>query len=299
MDIRQLQYLVALSHERHFSRAAAACHVTQPTLSGRIRQLEQELGVALIERGQRFHGFTPEGERVLAWATRIVENVANLTEELAGLKGSAGGRLVLGVVPSALPTVPPLSAAIAAALPGVSFTVFSQSSNEILQHLNDFTIDAGLTYLDNEPVPGLLAKPLYTERYRLFVRAEHPLAARRSLRWGEAAQHPLCLLTPNMQNRRIIDATFRRAGARVTAEIESNSVVTLCAHVRVSGLATVLPEYFAGILGAGLRAIPLTEPKVEHAVGLVTLDRDPLPRLVAALMQAAEGYRLPPELLGR
>ena len=64
MDIRQLQYLVALAREKHFTRAAQACHVTQPTLSGRIRQLEQELGVPIVERGQRFLGFTPEGEVV-------------------------------------------------------------------------------------------------------------------------------------------------------------------------------------------------------------------------------------------
>ena len=69
MDIRQLQYLVALSREKHFTRAAQACHVSQPTLSGRIRQLEQELGVPIVERGHRFHGLTPDGERVLKWAT--------------------------------------------------------------------------------------------------------------------------------------------------------------------------------------------------------------------------------------
>ncbi|MEM8742254.1 MAG: LysR family transcriptional regulator, partial [Pseudomonadota bacterium] len=73
MDIRQLQYLVALGRARHFTRAAAACNVTQPTLSGRIRQLEQELGVPIVKRGQRFQGFTEEGERVLIWANRIVE----------------------------------------------------------------------------------------------------------------------------------------------------------------------------------------------------------------------------------
>jgi hypothetical protein len=68
VDIRQLQYLVALAREKHFTRAAQACHVTQPTLSGRIRQLEQELGVPIVERGQRFLGFTADGERVLKWA---------------------------------------------------------------------------------------------------------------------------------------------------------------------------------------------------------------------------------------
>ena len=68
MDIKQLKYLIALDQTRHFGQAAAACHITQPTLSMRIRNLEDELNLTLIQRGQRFEGFTPEGERILAWA---------------------------------------------------------------------------------------------------------------------------------------------------------------------------------------------------------------------------------------
>src|SRR5256885_13028489 len=83
MDIRQLQYLAALAREKHFTRAAAACNITQPTLSGRIRQLEQELGVPIIERGQRYHGLTPEGERVLAWARTILANWQSMQQDLA------------------------------------------------------------------------------------------------------------------------------------------------------------------------------------------------------------------------
>ncbi|VDZ66917.1 Transcriptional regulator, LysR family [Klebsiella aerogenes] len=70
MDIKQLKYLIALDQTRHFGQAAAACHITQPTLSMRIRNLEDELNLTLIQRGQRFEGFTPEGERILAWARR-------------------------------------------------------------------------------------------------------------------------------------------------------------------------------------------------------------------------------------
>ena len=107
MDIRQLQYLAALAREKHFTRAAQACNITQPTLSGRIRQLEQELGVPLLERGQRYIGLTPEGERVLKWAHSILDGWQSLQMELASIKGKGGlvGRLVLGVIPSALPKV--------------------------------------------------------------------------------------------------------------------------------------------------------------------------------------------------
>src|SRR6187401_1419384 len=103
MDIRQLQYLVALAREKHFTRAAQACHVTQPTLSGRIRQLEQELGVPIVERGQRFLGLTPEGERVLKWAHSILDNWTSLQQEIATLRSTTtpmAGRLSVGVIPS-------------------------------------------------------------------------------------------------------------------------------------------------------------------------------------------------------
>ncbi len=90
MDIRQLQYLAALAREKHFTRAAQACNITQPTLSGRIRQLEQELGVPLLERGQRYIGLTPEGERVLKWAHSILDNWHSLQSELQQIKGKKG-----------------------------------------------------------------------------------------------------------------------------------------------------------------------------------------------------------------
>src|SRR5262245_66364924 len=106
MDIRQLQYLVALAREKHFTRAAKACNVTQPTLSGRIRQLEQELGVPIVERGQRFHGLTREGERVLKWAQVILDNWTSMQQEIDALRhafGALSGRLSIAVIPSALP----------------------------------------------------------------------------------------------------------------------------------------------------------------------------------------------------
>src|SRR6476646_12184253 len=101
MDIRQLSYLSALAREKHFTGAAQACNISQPTLSGRIRQLEQELGVPIVERGQRFHGLTPERERVLKWAHAILDNWGSLQQEIAKLRNTKGtliGRLSLGVV---------------------------------------------------------------------------------------------------------------------------------------------------------------------------------------------------------
>lgn len=292
MDIRQLQYLVALAREQHFTRAAEACGVTQPTLSGRIRQLEQELGVPIVLRGQRYHGLTREGEHILKWAQRILEDCDSLRDDLSALSGAPEGRMILGVVPSALPAVPVLTELLRRRFPKLSFTVLSQSSTEIGRHLGEFAIDAGLTYLDNEPVEATAARPLYTERYRLLVRHDHPLAARETITWAEASDHPLCALTPDMQNRRIVDRAFASADRHPQPEVESNSMVNLCAYVQAAGLASVLPEALIGVLGRDgpIRAIPLIDPVVEHTIGVVALNREPMSPLVTALLEAAKDY---------
>lgn len=298
MDIRQLQYLAALAREKHFTRAAKACNVSQPTLSGRIRQLEQELGVPIVERGQRFHGLTPDGERVLKWAHAILDNWSSLQQEIAKLrdtKGALMGRLSLGVVPSALPMASLIAKAIQERHAGVELTILSQSSVEILRNLEDFAIDVGLTYLDNEPIEGMRAEAIYTERYCLLVRADHELAGKSSVTWAEAARQPLCLMTPNMQNRRIIDRAFRTAGSVPTPRLETNSVINLCANVHLMGLASIVPEYFLEVLGplSDIRAVPLTGPDIEHSVGLIAVDRDPVSPLVMAVFELARSVEAP------
>jgi DNA-binding transcriptional LysR family regulator len=303
MDIRQLQYLVALAREKHFTRAAQACHVTQPTLSGRIRQLEQDLGVPIVERGQRFHGLTPDGERVLKWAHAILDNWSSLQQEIATRRNTTGtllGHLSIGVVPSALPMAALIAKAIQARHGGIELTVLSQSSVEILRKLEDFSIDVGLTYLDNEPIEGMRSEAVYMERYCLLVRADHELAGAPSVTWAEAAKQPLCLLTPDMQNRRIVDRAFREADHTPIPRLETNSVINLCSNVRLMGLASIIPQYFLEVLGpmSDLRTVPLTAPLVEHSVGLVAVDRDPISPLVLLAFECAQGVE-PPEISKR
>src|ERR1700742_2045342 len=102
---RQLRYLVALARERHFARAAAVCNVTQPALSAGIKQLEESLGVLIVERRQRFAGLTPEGERVLGWAQRVLADYSNLEQELSELRDGQGGSIRLGAIPVSLPVI--------------------------------------------------------------------------------------------------------------------------------------------------------------------------------------------------
>src|SRR5499433_2423454 len=295
MVIRQLQYLTALAREKHFGRAAAACHVSQPTLSAGIRQLEEDLGVPVVERGQRFKGLTPEGRRVLDWAQRILADCEALTQDLSQLREGLTGRLRLGAIPAALPAVSLVTAPFCAAHPGVSITILSQTSIEIQRCLDAFEIDIGMTYLDNEPLINVRTEPLYRERYILLTAATGPFAKRKTLRWAEAASVPLCLLTPDMQNRRILDGIFRSANrAPPVPAIETNSVLTLCSHVRDGHWSSVVPHTFLHVFGvpAGMRAIPLVEPEPTHVIGLAIADREPAPPIAQALMLAARKQKL-------
>ncbi len=291
MDIRQLRYLVSLSRERHFARAAEACGVAQPTLSAGLRHLEEELGVPVVERGNRFKGFTPEGERVLAWAQRILADCESLEQELVTSRRNLQGRLNLGVIPSALASVPPLVKALQARQQGVSVKVLSMTSAGIQRGLEAFELHAGVTYLDNEPLARVRSLPLHREGYVLLAGAGHGLEGRRAVTWGEAAELPLCLLVPEMQNRRIVEAAFAAAGARPRPADETDSMVALLSHVREAGLCAVAPARLLERLGlAGtLLALPLEGPAVEHTVGLVVADREPTPPLVAELWAAAAG----------
>jgi DNA-binding transcriptional LysR family regulator len=285
MLIKHLEYLAALARERHFARAATACGVTQPTLSAGVKQLEDELGVLLVERGQRFLGLTPDGERVLGWAQRILADCDSLTQEVRAMQGELGGRLRIGAVPMALPAVALFTTLFAERHPQVTISVTSHTSVEIQRGLDDFALDVGLTYLDNEPLAHVRTLPLYEERYLLLTPAGGAFEGRETVTWREAAALPLCLLTPDMQGRRIIDGYFHAAGAAVHPRVETNSLVTLCSHLRAGVWSSVLPHTILYAVGelAGTRAIALAEPEAAQLVGLIAPERNPLPRVTAAL----------------
>jgi DNA-binding transcriptional LysR family regulator len=287
--IDKLEFLMALARERHFGRAAEACGVTQPTLSAGVKQLEETLGVLLVNRGSRFQDFTPEGERVLDWARRIVGDARAMRQEVHALKHGLAGRLRLAAIPTALAMVEALTTPYRARHPEVQFTVLSRTSMEILTLLENLEIDAGLTYLDNEPLGRVTAIPLYRERYRLLVAADSLLGDREAVTWHEVAQVPLCLLTPDMQNRRIIERLLRETGIEPRITLESDSMILLYSHVRTGRWASVMPARLAATLGLTdvLRSIPIVGPESTHTIGLVVPAREPMTPLNAALVAEA------------
>lgn len=287
--IDKLEFLLALAREQHFGRAAATCGVSQPTLSAGVKQLEETLGVLLVQRGARFQAFTPEGQRVLDWARRIVADERAMRDEVRGLRAGLTGHLRLAAVPTALPAVARLTTPVRARHPGIGFRVLSRTSTEILALLDNLEIDAGLTYLDQEPVGRVRAVPMFRERYCLVLSAEDPLAQRAQIGWEEVGLVPLCLLTPNMQGRRIIDRQLRAAGHEARPMLVSDSVLVLLTHVRTGQWASIMAAELATAfdLPDTVRAVPIAESAISPTIGLIYPFREPTTPLVAALVTEA------------
>jgi len=188
------------------------------------------------------------------------------------------GRLRIAAIPTTLAMVASLTTPFRMRHPNVQFTILSRTSIEVLAELENLEIDAGVTYLDNEPLGRVNAFPLYREHYRLLTSSDAPFGNRATVTWAEVAKVPLCLLTPDMQNRRIIDELLRGAGGTPQPTLESNSMIVLFAHVRTETI----------------RAIPIVEPQAVHTIGLVVPARAPMTPLTAALV--AEAQRLAPQL---
>ncbi|MGB7694284.1 MAG: LysR family transcriptional regulator [Pseudolabrys sp.] len=290
--------MLALAREEHFGRAAEACGVTQPTLSAGVKQLEEQMGVLLVNRGSRFQSITPEGQRVLEWARRIVGDSRTMRDEMNSLKHGLSGRLRLAAIPTALEMAAALTTPYREKHPNVQFTIYSRTSIEVLDLLDNLEIDAGITYVENEPLGRVSMVPLYREHYRLLTSADAPLGNRDTVTWAEVAQVPLCLLTPDMQNRRIIDRLLKGAGGESRPTLESDSMILLYSHVRTGRWASVMPAKIADTLGLTdtIRAIPITQPKAVQTIGLVVPQREPMTPITAALV--AEARRLAPQFSG-
>lgn len=288
--IEKLELLLALAKERHFGRAAEACGVTQPTMSTGLKQLEEILGVMLVHRGSRFVGFTPEGERALDWARRIVSDTRAMRQDINLFKGNLSGELRIAAIPTVLGMVASLTTPFRARHPDVRFRIVSCTSSDVLGLLENLEVDAGLTYIENEPVGKVRTIPLYRESYRLLTAPDGQFGDRESVTWQEVGQVPLCLLTPDMQNRRIIDRALRQAGTEAMPTLTSNSIIVLYTHVKTGRWSSVMPAKLAETLGLSnaVRAIPIVDPEVNYSIGLVVSPRDPLTPLLSALIQTAQ-----------
>ncbi len=289
--IDKLEYFLALARQQHFGRAADECGVAQPTLSAGIRQLEEQLGVMLVNRGSRYRGLTPEGARVLEWARRIVGDARTLKEEMRAARTGLAGRVRIAVIPTALSLVSLLTAPFQQKHPDVTFSILSATSLQVMSMLENLQIEIGITYVDSELPTRVVTIPLIDERYYLVISRDSPLSSRKMISWKELSNLPLCLLTPDMQNRRIIDRHLAEAGAIVNPRLESNSMIVLFSHVRTGKWASIMPLDVARSFGFAdeIVTIPVADPEALHRVGVVALEREPNTPIISALLHEARG----------
>ena len=276
--LSSLRYLVALQEHKHFGRAAEACHITQPALSNAIQALEREFNVAIVKRDRNFAGLTPQGERVLASAQRMLHEHANLQQELQSETLAPRGTLRIGAVPTAVPIASRFAAMLYARHTGVQPVVLSLSSSELERGLEVLSIDLALGYSDRMKVQErkLRVWPQYTEHYFLLRRRDtvdpKGLHIGPAMQWTEAARLPLCLLTPDMHNRTIVDAAFTTAGVRVTPAMETNSITTMVLSVLEGSVSSVLPGALVATVRnyPELEALPLLGPEVKTSIGFLS-----------------------------
>jgi DNA-binding transcriptional LysR family regulator len=279
MLFRQLQYLVALAQEEHFGRAARRCNVSQPSLSSAIKQLELTLGVPIVMRGRRFLGFTIEGQRIIEWAERVISQRDAMLVELSGMRENYEGRLRLGAMPNSSPVLPIFSQMLSKKHPGVQVDIRFLGIEQTKLGLSNFTLDVGITYLNQVELAGLSTMPIYDERLCLLVPDIEEYRNLSVITWKEAAKLPLCLLDKSMHERRIIDDAFTTAGVTPTPRVTaSDSILNLIFHVMFAESVTVIPKHFLRMPGKfpGVRAIDLVEPAISQEVGLVWSPSEPI-----------------------
>jgi DNA-binding transcriptional LysR family regulator len=270
MDIKQLKFLIALDETRHFGQAAARCHITQPTLSMRLRSLEEELELPLVNRGQRFEGFTAPGERVLAWARTVLAACDGLQAEAAACRGNLVGTLRLGVVPLSSFDPLPLMQRLHAHHPNLRFELSSLSSEQILEQLANNRLDIGVSYLerlDGERFDSLAFSEtrmglLYDQRFYTFGEA--------ALSWESLIELPLGMLTSGMHFRQSIDHNFHSRGLTPQPLLQTDAVHQLIQAVH-GGLCCAVMPLEGGLenLTDHLRLQPIENAQTLGKLGLI------------------------------
>jgi LysR family transcriptional regulator, transcription activator of glutamate synthase operon len=270
MELRQLRYLVALADEQHFTRAAAREHIAQPALSQQIRRLEQEVGLALVERTTRRVTITEAGRALVARARRILSEVEAATAEMQALSGVRTGHVTVGT----MHTMGPVDVSLALAVfhqrhPGVELTVREQSSEELAEMLRDDVLDlAFLSVTERMESHGLRLRQLVSEELVVVLPGDHPLAAREELKMSELSGEQFISYREGARLRELLVFAGRQAGFEPQIKLESNESERIKRLVgRHMGVA-ILPRSDAERPGADVAVATLIEPSLRRDITL-------------------------------
>jgi len=280
MDIKQLKYLIALDQTRHFGHAATACHITQPTLSMRIRNLEEELNLTLIKRGQRFEGFTPEGVRILAWARALLAAYDGLEEEAAICRGQIIGQLRVGMVPLASLNPMQLIKPLADKYPELQFSLLSMTSEQIIDGVSRNQLDLGICYLHHVDSDLLNVAWLPQTRMGLLHDKKHFQFDESIPDWETLAELPLGFLTKGMYYRESIEINFKAKGLTPKYVFESDSTFQIIQAVQ-AGLCCAIMPLNNGLeeLGDHLAILPIAATDVDSRLALLMRNQQPISSL--------------------
>ena len=271
IELRHLRYFLAVAEEQHFTRAAGKLHVTQPTLSHQIRELEGQLNLSLFDRVGRRVKLTAAGEMLLPHARRVLRELADAQTALNELHGLKRGVLKVGIVQTVNACViPEIVARFSAAHPGINVTCSEMPVAEIESELESGRLDLGISFLPPS-LKNLMGQKLFAEEIVLVVAADHALANRRRVRIRDLAKHPMALLARKFCTRQLIDRALAEAGIEPEVKVEMNSVDSILSTVRRTQLVTLLPTLALCQRDTGLKAIAVTEPAPGRSVGLLWL----------------------------
>ncbi|MFF4738477.1 transcriptional regulator CynR [Streptomyces sp. NPDC001262] len=244
LELRHLRYLLAVAEHGNFTRAAEDLHISQPTLSQQIKQLERTLGVQLLDRTGRTVRLTDAGEAYVHHARRALRDLAAAERAVHDVQDLSRGHLRLAVTPTFTAyLVGPLTAALHTRHPGITLTVKEMTQDRIETGLLADELDLGIAFAGAH-LPGIAATGLFTETLSLVTGAHHADAAGQDgpLPVRDLAGRQLALLTGNFATRGHIDAYFGRHGVSPRIAVEANSLQALTEIVQRTALATVLPD---------------------------------------------------------
>lgn len=240
MDIKQLKYLVALDKTQHFGQAAALCHISQPTLSQRIRQLEQELDLTLIRRGQKFEGFTEEGERILVWANTLLANYQGLMAEAVHCHSQNHGLIRIAMVPLSGVNPADLLTCLNRVFPNIRCQLHTLSTKEIHEQLKNNQIDLAISYREKHLDTELTSHPFFSAPLGLFYH-QHHFTLPKVVDLAQFGKLPLATLSKAMYFRQLSDAFFSAHQMIPNIHIECDSVYHLIQCVEAGHVCALLP----------------------------------------------------------
>ncbi|MBJ8338796.1 LysR family transcriptional regulator [Antrihabitans sp. YC3-6] len=268
MELRQLEYLVAVAEEANFTRAADRVHVAQPGISAQIRKLERELGQKLFDRSGRSVRLTDAGKAVMPYARAALGAVAGAHSAIEDLSGLVRGRIAVGVV-GAGPTITFANhlTAFHAEHPGVDIVLAEADSATLLDRLRSGELDFVVVGLTNEPTPDLTIQILSEDPIVAAVGRDHPLAGRSSI--PQSAMRDLSLITLPRGNgvRSRIEDVCARAGFAPRVAFETSNIAVLTRLTEAGVGVAIVPEQLVAIMSRDLLALRI-RPEIRAQIAL-------------------------------